>query len=199
VSLEIVVVMLTSNRRDYIDPAILRPERIERKVKVGRPDRRASRDILSIYLHPGIPLDPGVVEAQGGDVGAAREALLDQATSYLFRRNEDTEFLEVHLRNGSVETLYWKDLLSGALLMSVVERAKDFTIKRSIEKNSPDEGLSAEDLSRAIRLEYKENIFPKTDTQEDWLKLLDYEPENVVSLRPIRPGKGDAPQRRNII
>jgi proteasome-associated ATPase len=99
-----------------------------------------------------------------------------------------------------VETLYWKDLLSGALLMSVVERAKDFAIKRAIEKGSHEEGVSAEDLTRAVRMEYKENeIFPKTDTQEDWLKLLDYEPENVVSLRPIRPGKGDAPQRRNII
>jgi proteasome-associated ATPase len=199
VSLENVVVMLTSNRPDYIDPAILRPERIDRKVKVGRPDRRASRDILAIYLHPGIPLDPAAVQTHG-DAGAAREALLDEAIRYLFRRNEDTEFLEVHLRNGGVETLYWKDLLSGALLMSVVERAKDFAIKRAIEKGSHEEGVSAEDLTRAVRMEYKENeIFPKTDTQEDWLKLLDYEPENVVSLRPIRPGKGDAPQRRNII
>jgi proteasome-associated ATPase len=200
VALENVVVMLTSNRPDYIDPAILRPERIDRKVKIGRPDRRAARDIVSIYLHPAIPLDPDVVREQGGDMGAARDALIDGAIAQLFRRNEDTEFLEVHLRNGSVETLYWKDLLSGALLMSVVERAKDFAIKRSIEKQSHDEGVSADDLARAIRLEYKENeIFPKTDTQEDWLKLLDYEPENVVSLRPIRPGKGDAPQRRNII
>lgn len=200
VSLENVVVMLTSNRPDYIDPAILRPERIDRKVKVGRPDRRAARDILAIYLHPGIPLDPATVEAHGGDAAAAREVLLDEALRYLFRRNEETKFLEVHLRNGSVETLYWKDLLSGALLMSVVERAKDFAIKRSIQKQSPNEGVSLEDLTRAIRLEYKENeIFPKTDTQEDWLKLLDYEPENVVSLRPIRPGKGEPPQQRNII
>jgi proteasome-associated ATPase len=200
VALENVVVMLTSNRPDYIDPAILRPERIDRKVKIGRPDRRAARDIVSIYLHPAIPLDPAVVREHGGGMGAARDALIDGAIAQLFRRNEDTEFLEVHLRNGSVETLYWKDLLSGALLMSVVERAKDFAIKRSIENQSHDEGVSADDLARAIRLEYKENeIFPKTDTQEDWLKLLDYEPENVVSLRPIRPGKGDAPQRRNII
>jgi proteasome-associated ATPase len=200
VSLENVVVMLTSNRPDYIDPAILRPERIDRKVKITRPDRRAARDILGIYLHPGIPLDPAVVESHGGDAAAAREALLDQATAHLYRRNEDTEFLEVHLRNGSVETLYWKDLLSGALLMSVVERAKDFAIKRAIEAGETTTGISSDDLQRAISREYKENeIFPKTDTQEDWLKLLDYEPENVVSLRPIRPGKGDQPQRRNII
>ena len=88
----------------------------------------------------------------------------------------------------------------GALIMSVVERAKDFAIKRSIEKASELEGVSSEDLHRAIRVEYKENeIFPKSDTQEDWLKLLDYEPENVVSLKPIRPGKSAAGSRRTII
>src|SRR5205823_592790 len=200
VALENVVVILTSNRPDYIDPAILRPERIDRKVKVVRPDRKASRDILEIYLHPNIPLDPAAVEAQGGEKEAARNALVDDATAYLFRKNEDTEFLEVYLRNGGTERLYWKDLVSGALVMSVVERAKDFAIKRSIEKKSDQEGVSAEDLHRAIRVEYKENeIFPKTDTQEDWLKLLDYEPENVVNLKPIRPSKSSGGPRRTII
>jgi proteasome-associated ATPase len=200
VSLQNVVVLLTSNRPDYIDPAILRPERIDRKVKVGRPDRRASRDILAIYLHPNIPLDPAAVAEHGGDSEAARNALVDGAIQNMFRRNEDTEFLEVHLRNGSIDTLYWKDLVSGALLMSVVERAKDFAIKRSIEKQSKEEGVSAEDLARAIRVEFKENeIFPKTDRQEDWLKLLDHDPENVVTLRPIRPDKGSLPPRRNVV
>jgi proteasome-associated ATPase len=200
VSLENVVVILTSNRPDYIDPAILRPERIDRKVKVVRPDRKAARDIFNIYIHSKIPLDPGIVEANGGDPEAARLALVEDATAYLFRRNEDTEFLEVYLRNGGTERLYWKDLVSGALIMSVVERAKDFAIKRSIEKQSDQEGVSAEDLHRAIRVEYKENeIFPKTDTQEDWLKLLDYEPENVVNLKPIRPNKSSGGSRRTII
>jgi proteasome-associated ATPase len=200
VSLENVVVILTSNRPDYIDPAILRPERIDRKVKVVRPDRPASRDILEIYLHPKIPLDPDVVKAHGGDRETARQSLLDEATAYLWRRNEDTEFLEVFLRNGGTERLYWKDLVSGAILMSVVERAKDFAIKRSIEKKSDQEGVSLEDLQRAIRVEYKENeIFPKTDTQEDWLKLLDYEPENVVNLKPIRHRSTPGGSRRTII
>jgi proteasome-associated ATPase len=200
VSLENVVVILTSNRPDYIDPAILRPERIDRKVKVIRPDRKASRDILQIYLHPTIPLDPAVVEAHDGDPETARNALIDDATAYLFRKNEDTEFLEVYLRNGGTERLYWKDLVSGALIMSVVERAKDFAIKRSIEKQSAVEGVSAEDLHRAIRVEYKENeIFPKSDTHEDWLKLLDYEPENVVNLKPIRQNKASGGSRRTII
>lgn len=199
VKMENVVVMLTSNRPDYIDPAILRPERIDRKVKVTRPDRNSARAILSIYLHPGIPLDPAVV-TQHESPEAARQALVDGALQFLFRRTEDTEFLEVHLRNGSVDRLYWKDLLSGALLTSVVERAKDFAIKRAIATGSMEEGVSLDDLQRAIRVEYKENeIFPKTDTQEDWLKLLDYEPENVVTLRPIKQDRAAAPSRRSVV
>jgi proteasome-associated ATPase len=199
VSLENVVVMLTSNRPDYIDPAILRPERIDRKVKVARPDRKGAREILSIYLHPNIPLDSETVSRHGSPE-AAREALIDNALQFLYRRNEDTEFLEVHLRNGSVERLYWKDLLSGALIKSVVERAKDYAIKRAIATGDHNQGVSVDDLQKAVRLEYKENeIFPKTDTQEDWLKLLDYEPENVVTLRPIRQDRAQAATRRNVV
>jgi proteasome-associated ATPase len=198
--LQNVVVMLTSNRPDFIDPAILRPERIDRKVKVVRPDRSAARDILDIYLHSNIPLDPALVAEHGGDAAAARTALRDAGMQYLFRRSEDTEFLEVHLRNGGTERLYWKDLLSGALLRSVVERSKDFAIQRAVATGDFEQGVSVEDLQKAIRLEYKENeIFPKTDTQEDWLKLLDYEPENVVTLRPIRQDRTPPAARRNVV
>ncbi len=202
VSLHNVVVMLTSNRPDYIDPAILRPERIDRKVKVGRPDRRASRDIFRIYLNERVPVDPALVAKHGGDERAAREELIERALTYMWRRDEDTRFLEVYMRNGGTEILHWRDLVSGALIKSVVERAKDFAIKRSIERNSLDEGLSIEDLERAIRLEYKENeIFPKSDAMEDWLKLLDYEPEEVVNVRPIRPERlaAAAASRRSVI
>src|SRR5438270_4037675 len=94
VALENVVVILTSNRPDYIDPAILRPERIDRKVKVVRPDRKASRDILEIYLHPAIPIDPDLVKEHKGDATGARDELLDLAIDYLWRRNEETEFIE---------------------------------------------------------------------------------------------------------
>jgi len=186
VSLENVVVMLTSNRPDYIDPAILRPERIDRKVKVIRPDRAASRDIFSIYLRPALPLDPELLETHG-DRESARASLVEGATEFLFRRDEDALVLEVHLRNASVQRLYWPDLVSGALITSVVERAKDYAIQRAIAEPDAKHGLRLEDLQQAIRREYRENeIFPKSDTQDDWLKLLDYEAENVVSLRPIR-------------
>ncbi len=199
VSLENVVVMLTSNRPDYIDPAILRPERIDRKVKVVRPDRASTQDILRIYLHPDLPLDYKTVDEQGS-VEKAREFLVEKTTELLWSKTHETEFLEVYLRNGSVDTLYWKDLLSGALLTSIVERAKDYAIKRSIDVKSTKEGVSWEDMERAVRTEYKENeIFPKTDNIEDWLKLVDYEPDNVVRLNPIKPKKGSQVTRRNVI
>jgi proteasome-associated ATPase len=197
VSLENVVVMLTSNRPDYIDPAILRPERIDRKVKVTRPDRRAARDIFRIYLRD-VPLDPDLIKEHKGDAVGALDELLDLVTEYTFRRDAETEFLEVYLRNGGSETLHWKDLVSGALIKSVVERAKDFAIRRSIDKRSDLEGLTLDDLQRAVRVEYKENeIFPKGDSLEDWLKLLDYEPENVATIKPVRARRQQ--NRRNVI
>ena len=200
VSLENVVVMLTSNRPDYIDPAILRPERIDRKVKIVRPDRRSSRDIYKIYLSD-VPLDPTLVRDHKGNECSALDELLDLVTEYTFRRDDDTEFLEVYLRNGSTEILHWKDLVSGALLKSVVERAKDFAIKRSIEKRSDIEGINAEDLKQGVRVEFKENeIFPKGDSIEDWLKLLDYEPDNVATVKPVKAKKQMANKpRRNVI
>src|SRR5207249_9339268 len=109
-----------------------------------------------IYLSD-VPLDPAkIIEHKGNDCSALDE-LLDLITDYTFRREEETEFLEVHLKNASTETLYWKDLLSGALIKSVVERAKDFAIKRSIEKRSDIEGITLDELRRAVRVEFKEN------------------------------------------
>ena len=192
VSMENVVVMLTSNRPDYIDPAILRPSRIDRKVKIRRPDKGASRDIFEIYLREDLPYDPDLVKANSGDVDKARVGLANMATDYMFRRTPETEFLEVYTRAGGIETLHYKDLVSGALIESIVERAKDFVIKRSIDVKSSQEGLGEDDLKKAIDAEFKENeIFPKTDNIEDWMKLLDYDQENVVTLKPIRPGSRD--------
>lgn len=190
VSLENVVLILTSNRPDYIDPAVLRPERIDRKVKVDRPDRAAAMQILGIYLHDRIPLDPEVLKRYGGDVDCARKELIEGAADFLWRKTKPAEFLKVFLRNGSAETLYWKDLVSGALLKSVVDRAKDLAIKRAIADPKKEQGITLQDLTSSIEAEYKENeIFPKSDTQDDWLKLLDYESDSVASVKPV--GAGD--------
>ena len=143
VSSKNVVVMLTSNRPDYIDPAILRPERIDRRVRVKRPDRKAAKDILAIYLNEELPLAASELEKHGGDKKATASALVDETVSFLWRKTAETEFLDVFNRNGGSERLYWKDLVSGALLSSLVERAKDFAIKRAIAtKNFDTEGVT---------------------------------------------------------
>ena len=204
VSSKNVVVMLTSNRPDYIDPAVLRPERIDRRVRVKRPDRKAARDILAIYLNEELPLSATELEKHGGDKKLTAAALVDETVTFLWRKTAETEFLDVFNRNGGSERLYWKDLVSGALLSSLVERAKDFAIKRAIAtKNFDTEGITLEDLQKAVAMEYKENeIFPKSDAAEDWLMLLDQSPENVADVKPIRAdtrGKGTAKAPSGVI
>ncbi len=199
-SLDNVVLMLTSNRPDYIDPAILRPERIDRKVKINRPDRASSEQILGIYLHAGIPIDEEVLQRNHGEVDCARKELIEATTEHLWRKSKDTEFLKVFLRNGSSDTLYFKDLISGALLKSIVDRAKDAAIKRAIADPNHVAGVRLEDLLAASNQEFKENeIFPKTDTQEDWLQLLDYPAENVASVKPIGRNRGEEFTRKAIV
>jgi proteasome-associated ATPase len=200
VSLENVVLMLTSNRPDYIDPAVLRPERIDRKVKISRPDKAATQQILGIYLHAGIPIEPEVLKRWDNEVDCARKELIEATTDYIWRKTKDAEFLKVNLRNGSAETLYWKDLVSGALLKSIVDRAKDLAIRRAIADTSAETGITLEDLKAATDAEYKENeIFPKSDTQEDWLQLLDYAPEHVASVKPIGRNRGEEIARKSVI
>ncbi|MEQ1906858.1 MAG: AAA family ATPase, partial [Pirellulaceae bacterium] len=200
VSLDNVVLMLTSNRPDYIDPAILRPERIDRKIKIDRPNRAAAQQIMGIYLHSRLPLDPTLMKKYAGEADCARKELVEGAIEALWAESSETEFLKVALRNGSTKTLYWKDLVSGALIKSVVDRAKDTAIKRAIAKKDAAHGIELSDLSEAIRAEYRENeIFPKNDVQDDWLRLLDLEPESVVSVRPVGVGKGEKLARKSII
>jgi proteasome-associated ATPase len=198
--LENVIVVLTSNRPDYIDPAILRPERIDRKVKITRPDLNSAKSILSIYLNENLPIDPVLVKEFDNEPACARKELIESTMTYLFRKEKATEFLKVSLRNGSNETLYFKDLLSGALLKSLVDRAKDTAIKRAIENPKTEQGLSKEDMQAAIDAEFSENeIFPKNDVIEDWLKLIDFDIENVVNVRPVKTTKGEAFVRKNIL
>lgn len=185
VDTENVVVMLTSNRPDYIDPAILRSGRIDRKLKIARPNRDASKDIFAIYLNESIPIHPSLIREHESSE-AARRMLIERTIDFMFRKSNETAFVDIYLRNGRRHTLYWCDLISGALIMSVVERAKDFALRRAIEKGDESEGITLQDLYDAVVLEYRENeIFPKSDNLEDWLKLIDYDPENVVEVRPI--------------
>ena len=195
-SLQDVVLILASNRHDLIDPAVLRPGRIDRKIKVARPNYEAAGDILGIYLKPELPIDRAEVEQHGGEA-AAREALIQEGLDELFSKGEEARFLEVSLRSGRQEVLYRGDLISGAIIASVVSRAKEMAIKRAIAEEDLEGGIRSEDLRQATRAEYRENeVFPPSDSVEDWLKLLDYEPENVVRVIPVRPQPEKTPEKR---
>ena len=167
-----VVIILASNRADLIDPAILRPGRIDRKIRVKRPDRDAAREIYNIYIRPGLPLEE------------PREAMVQAVVDAHFEENPQNRFLEVTFRSGKKNYLYRGDLCSGAIIAGIVERAKGFAIKRSIESGRT-EAISIQDLVAALDKEYAENeLFPPGDMTEDWLKLTDFNPDNVVRLAP---------------
>ncbi len=192
-SLNDVVIILASNRADLIDPAILRPGRIDRKIKVNRPNRDGAREIYRIYLTPDLPYD-GVLAKEAEHIGAAVDKLIERFVDWQFARRDENKFLEVTLRSGRKEILYRSDLISGAIIASIVERAKAMAIKRAIATQQ-EEGIREMDLQLAFNAEYTENdIFPTTDITEDWLKLIDYDPENVVKIAPVKPMRDSAAQ-----
>src|ERR1700748_2025260 len=185
-SLNDVVIILASNRADLIDPAILRPGRIDRKIKIDRPKKEGAREIYRIYLTNDLPYD-GVLAKEADGIGASIERLTERFVDWQFARRDENKFLEVTLRSGRKETLYRSDLISGAIIASIVERAKAIAIKRAIATQQ-EQGIRETDLQLAFNAEYIENdIFPTTDITEDWLKLIDYDPENVVKISPVRP------------
>ncbi len=185
-SLNDVVIILASNRADLIDPAILRPGRIDRKIKVNRPNREGARDIYQIYLTSDLPYD-GALAKEADNTGAAIAKLVERFVDWQFAKREENKFLEVTFRSGRKEMLYRSDLISGAIIASIVERAKAMAIKRAIATQQ-EEGIRETDLQLAFNAEFTENdIFPTTDITEDWLKLIDYDPENVVKISPIKP------------
>ncbi|HLC12742.1 MAG TPA: AAA family ATPase [Chthoniobacterales bacterium] len=199
-SLNDVVIILASNRADLIDPAILRPGRIDRKIKIDRPNKEGAREIYRIYLTNDLPYD-GALAKEADNIGAAIERLIERFVDWQFAKRDENKFLEVTLRSGRKEVLYRCDLISGAIIASVVERAKGMAIKRAIASQSASadssvagvaelgfSGITEQDLQMSFQAEYAENdIFPPTDITEDWLKLIDYDPEYVVKIAPVRP------------
>ena len=197
-SLQDVVIILATNRPDLIDPAILRPGRIDRKIKVTRPDADAAKDIFRIYLTPELPISAELFsdtdeEETTPDIIPAEKAvqdLIEQIVDEMFREDEDNRFLEVSLRSGRRDILYRGHLCSGAIIESIVQRAKEKALKRAIQNPEKEIGISRADLLDALAAEYRESeIFPPTEATEDWLKLLDYDPANVVKVTPIKSEK----------
>ncbi|HET9868117.1 MAG TPA: AAA family ATPase, partial [Nitrospira sp.] len=188
-SLRDVVIILASNRPDLIDPAVLRPGRIDRKIKVARPNREASAQILKVYLSHDLPLDPVLLAAHGGEQASAMASLADDVLERIFKRSDENRLLSVRLRSGQHKVLYRGDLVSGAILASIVQRAKEKAIDRTIQSGQP-AGLLAQDLLDAVTEEFREGeVLPPDDAAEEWLKLLDHHPEQVVGVSSFRRGR----------
>jgi proteasome-associated ATPase len=191
-SLQQMVIILASNRADMIDPAILRPGRIDRKIKVSRPTKKGSEEIYRIYITPNLPFEPALLAKHEGNTQAAIDDIIAQLIENQFSQREENRFLEVTLRSGRHEYLHRGDLVSGAIIAGIVERAKETAIKRAIASPEPT-GLSVSDFLEGFKTEYKQNdIFPPNDITEDWLKLVDYDPENVVNLSPVKPRRRES-------
>ncbi|MBW3578069.1 MAG: proteasome ATPase [Actinobacteria bacterium] len=190
-SLKDVVVIGASNREDMIDPAILRPGRLDVKIKIERPDKDAAREIFRIYLHAGLPLDQAEVDGHGGDRAAVIEAMIDRTVEKMYAEDEDNRFLEVTYANGEKEILYFKDFNSGAMVQNVVDRAKKYAIKRLIA--STERGLRTDDLVRAIRDEWRENEdLPNTTNPDDWARISGKKGERIVYVRTLVSGAEDS-------
>ena len=185
--LQEVVIILATNRPDLIDPAILRPGRIDRKIKVTRPNKDAAKDIFGIYLTTDLPIETEQGETNDQEIV---DQLITEVVDEMFRESSENRFLEVALRSGRRDILYRGHLCSGAIIESIVQRAKESAMKRAIAAPDTDTGITLDDLMNSLNAEYSENdIFPPTEATEDWLKLLDYDPVNVVKVTPIQSEK----------
>jgi proteasome-associated ATPase len=188
-SLRDVVIILASNRPDLIDPAVLRPGRVDRKIKVGRPNKDAAAEILKVYMTADLPLDPTLVKERGGEPVRTVASLVQDIIESIFRRAEDNRLLSIRLRSGQSKVLYRGDLISGAILASIVQRAKEKAVDRTIQSGEP-AGLVAKDLLDAVSEEFREgDMLPPDDAAEEWLKLLDHHPEQVVGISSFRQGR----------
>ena len=200
-SLSQVVVILASNRPDMIDPAVLRSGRIDRKIKIGRPGRKDVEDILHIYLTSDLPYDTKDTAEAGTKDGNPVSKIIDGLLENLFQSSQENRVLAIRLRNGRREILYRRDLLSGAVLAGIVRRAKERAIERAIQAGDQEStGLTLEDLLISTDQEFKESeIFPPDDSAEEWLKLLDYHPDQVVGVSTLKPGKDGQEHRTSQI
>jgi len=188
-SLRDVVIILASNRPDLIDPAVLRPGRIDRKIKVSRPTRDSAAEILKVYLTNELPLDQALIAERGGDKAKAFASLVDEVIDQIYKRTDENRLLSIRLRSGQNKVLYRGDLVSGAILSSIVQRAKEKAIDRMIQSGRS-AGLIAKDLSDSVLEEFREGeMLPPDDAAEEWLKLLDHHPEQVVGVSSFRRGR----------
>jgi len=180
-----VIVIGASNREDLIDPAILRPGRLDVKIKIERPNSASAEQIFARYLTPDLPLDADeVFTLGGGDPAKAVQAMIEKTVEEMYKTDTANQFLEVTYQNGDKELLYFKDFASGAMIENIVNRAKKLAIKRVIAKNG--RGIRLEHLLDSIKQEYKENEdLPNTTNPDDWAKISGRKGERIVYVRTV--------------
>ncbi|RLV55609.1 proteasome ATPase [Aeromicrobium phragmitis] len=195
--LENVLVIGASNREDMIDPAILRPGRLDVKIKIERPDAEAARDIFSKYLTDRLPLHADDLAEFGGDRQACVQAMIQRTVERMYAESEDNQFLEVTYAGGDKEILYFKDFNSGAMIQNIVDRAKKMAIKDLLEHGQ--KGLRVQHLLQACVDEFKENEdLPNTTNPDDWARISGKKGERIVFIRTLVTGKGGNEPGRSI-
>jgi proteasome-associated ATPase len=195
--LENVIVIGASNREDMIDPAILRPGRLDVKIKIERPDAEAARDIFSKYILAALPLHPDDLAEHGGSPAATVEAMIQRAVERMYSETEENRFLEVTYANGDKEVLYFKDFNSGAMIENIVDRAKKMAIKEFLETGQ--KGLRISHLLTACVDEFSENEdLPNTTNPDDWARISGKKGERIVYIRTLVSGKHGTEAGRSI-
>jgi proteasome-associated ATPase len=182
-TLKNVIVIGASNREDLIDPAILRPGRLDVKIKVERPDEASAAQIFSRYLRPDLPLDADEVSSLGGgDPAKAVQSMIEKTVEVMYSTADENRFIEVTYQNGDKEVMYFKDFSSGAMIENIVRRAKKLAIKREIGGDG--RGILTQHLLDSIRQEYKEHEdLPNSTNPDDWAKISGKKGERIVYMR----------------
>jgi proteasome-associated ATPase len=196
-ALENVLVIGASNREDMIDPAILRPGRLDVKIKIERPDAESARDIFSKYLVPELPLHADDLAEFGGDRSATVAGMITATVERMYTESEENRFLEVTYANGDKEVLYFKDFNSGAMIQNIVDRAKKMAIKDLLDNDQ--KGLRVQHLLQACVDEFKENEdLPNTTNPDDWARISGKKGERIVFIRTLITGKQGTEPGRSI-
>ncbi|MGO8957138.1 MAG: proteasome ATPase [Streptosporangiaceae bacterium] len=195
--LENVIVIGASNREDMIDPAILRPGRLDVKIKIERPDAEAARDIFSKYVLPNLPLHHDDMAEHGGVADATVAEMIQRVVERMYSETEENRFLEVTYANGDKEVLYFRDFNSGAMIQNIVDRAKKMAIKEFLETGQ--KGLRVSHLLTACIDEFKENEdLPNTTNPDDWARISGKKGERIVYIRTLISGKSGTEAGRSI-
>ena len=186
-----VIVIGASNREDLIDPAILRPGRLDVKIMIERPDEQAAQQVFARYLRDTLPIDAADVAALGGgDANKAVFLMIEKTVAEMYRADDENRFLEVTYQNGDKETLFFKDFSSGAMIENIVRRAKKLAIKREIAREG--HGIRLADMIESIRQEYKENEdLPNTTNPDDWAKISGKKGERIIYIRTLMGQGGE--------